>query len=257
MPVYGGTSGVYAGGSGVYSDASAGRQVIETYERGNLTPYTFWTQETGQVTEDAAFPSGAQQAWRQQSGRTLEGWASPQSSKPALETWPQPGDTFSFRQRFNLTGDGPWQTWVLFGGGDDRYPRYQFEIGNDVQPRIQVRPDRYDVATALESGYGTLDIVSGDMLDVVVQWRSQAAHGNNGIRVLVFNGGDLPADLTIESWDAGEHSVTELVDMDSVDHPNDDGSGVVPQEPGRLGFRGSNEVQADFGDVWLHDRPDV
>lgn len=240
--VFGGRNGVFTGRNGVFAPLDQ-QIIIDDFSRGNLDLYESLYSESGSITTDAA-RTGAY-GYRSPDHFTTEIISQPGAG---LNEYPMPGTEFGYVTRFEITGS-PWQLWYIFGGTGDRYPRYQAEIIDDGTYRVQVRDDdgsRYTIAN--DDDVGPFDWPSYELvwLVVVIVWYGPDDDAD-GIRTLLFEADDFPfTQWSSEAYDAGEFDAEPIADVAWPYGTSPDGTDDVPQEPGRVGYRGSNNVVFDL-----------
>jgi hypothetical protein len=231
-----------------------GRVWIDNFERDNLA-YTSLYDERGEIRTSARYTG--QRGYFSPKRFTTEVWSDPTSDGSPIDSsrqaWPAPGDEFCFVTRL-LEIESAWQTWYLWGG-QGRYPRYQAEFIRDGTFRIQTRADDGERTTIASTEGGPVDWEShvGTWLALVIRWEHEdEGDDDNGIRAFVVEADAFPFQaFSFEDYDDGEFDFDPIVEIETPYAGSPDGSDIVPQERGKIGFRGSTNVSFEVDDIEL------
>lgn len=222
------------------------------------TPYT--TDQVGTESYSGAL-DGSRVAFVGRNTSTAGFWTVPAHNE--LPMYPAPGKRFAWH--FRLTswpyGSGA-QTWFTFGGTTDivgsntdntLYEVNLIEGGSIDSFRLRTRrvdssgnvQELYTSASAYETHGGNRPKVTDDRwYCVLVDWYDATADGRTGVRARLYDT-VLP--------DPEVDSPIQYGSFDTADYGgiNPDGSGDIPQEPGRMGARQSGSGVDSRWDSWV------
>lgn len=222
---------------------SVGQVLIDDFEYSQTTFDNNWSIVTGVGDIGTQSDVGAVDGDRVGyiDGGFNSGWSLPQHG--FLNAYPEPGDRFVCHVRINRRAGG-MQPWILFGGTSDNTSSTGdndlYEI-NFIEPddgtddwtfRLRARNGTDPVEVVAADDNNDTPIVADTWYGCLVDWYDATLDGRTGVRLRLYDT-VMPDPETDTPLTGG--------DIDTVDYPNsEDGSGLVPQEPGRIGIRHSS-----------------
>lgn len=218
---------------------SVGQILIEDYEYSNTTFQNNYSIVGGTGDIGVQFSNhpvdGQNVAYIRDGFRAA--WSLP--AHGFLNYYPRPGDRFVFHLRMQTIQDSI-QPWFLFGGtsddtsqvGNNDFYEVNFienDGAGDWTFRLRARDGTNGAQTVADDDFNDPVLVEDQWYGCLVDWYDATLDGRTGVRLRLY-------DTTMPDPDTD--STLPGGDIDTADYANsEDGSSLVPQEPGRVGIR--------------------